>query len=177
MIGQFENIAIVAFDSNRAEEFFELIESNREVLDVYFAGTTSKTKTLQETLLYAKEIDLRIEERSYFPYFLINTTCDTLMGYIDVKNIDWNIPKAELGYFIDKEYQGKGITSKAVAVIIPHIVTKYAFKKLLCRAGAENTGSIKVALKNGFELEGTIRRDYRTSKGDLVDLNYYGRIF
>jgi RimJ/RimL family protein N-acetyltransferase len=34
-----------------------------------------------------------------------------------------------------------------------------------------------VILKNGFELEGTIRNDYRTTKGEIVDLNYYGRVF
>ena len=32
-------------------------------------------------------------------------------------------------------------------------------------------------LKNGFELEGTIRRDYKTTKGEVVDLNYYGKVF
>jgi len=34
-----------------------------------------------------------------------------------------------------------------------------------------------VALKNGFELEGIIRNDYRTTDNKVVDLNYYGRVF
>ncbi|HMC00789.1 MAG TPA: GNAT family protein, partial [Flavobacteriaceae bacterium] len=72
---------------------------------------------------------------------------------------------------------GKGIITKALANVVEYIVDKYHFKKLLCRANAENIGSIQVALKNGFELEGTIRNDYATIKGRVVDLNYYGHIF
>jgi ribosomal-protein-serine acetyltransferase len=62
-------------------------------------------------------------------------------------------------------------------LLVDYLVEAYQFKKLLCRANNKNAGSLKVALKNGFELEGTIRRDYKTTEGELVDLNYYGRIF
>jgi hypothetical protein len=32
-------------------------------------------------------------------------------------------------------------------------------------------------MKNGFELEGTVRNDCVTTDGQLVDLDYYGRVF
>jgi len=96
---------------------------------------------------------------------------------VDVKNINWEVPKAELGYFIDKHYEGQGITTIASRLVVDHIVSEYKFIKLLCRASTRNKGSIAVILKNGFELEGTIKKDYRTTKGEIVDLNYYGRLF
>ena len=33
-----------------------------------------------------------------------------------------------------------------------------------------------LAEKCGFELEGTIRKDYRNNAGQLVDLHYYGKL-
>ena len=53
----------------------------------------------------------------------------------------------------------------------------FNFKKIYCRAASENTRSINAILGYGFELEGTLRRDYKTTDGRLVDLNYYGKLF
>lgn len=177
MIAQFEHIKIVKFHSELGKNLYDLIERNRKELNTYFAGTTSKTQTLEDTLSYSLKIEERINRKEYFLYLLINKENNQLIGLVDVKNVSWSIPKAELGYFIDKNVSGKGITTKAVKLVIDYLIEKYQFKKLLCRIGSENIGSIKIAIKNGFELEGTIRRDYKTTTGELVDLNYYGRIF
>ena len=173
----FENYKIKLLDKDDAEIFFKLIDKNRVRLEDFFAGTVSKTQTLKDTLTYAVEIEKKIVSKQYFPYMITDTNTSEFIGLVDVKNIDWNIPKAELGSFIDYDYQGKGIVSKATNLVIEHIVSEYKFIKLLCRANSRNKASIAVILKNGFELEGTIRKDYRTTKGEVVDLNYYGRVF
>jgi len=174
---QFENYKISLLEINQSELFFNLIDVNRERLEDFFAGTVAKTKTLEATIDYCKEIIQKINDKDYFPYMITDVSCNKMIGLIDVKNIDWNVPKAELGAFIDKNYENKGVITKASTLVVDHLIDKYQFKKLLCRANNRNRGSISVILKNGFELEGTIRNDYRTTKGDIVDLNYYGRVF
>ncbi len=173
----FDNYKISLLDTNDSRAFFELIESNRPRLEDFFAGTVSKTRTLIDTIAYCVEIQNKIQSKTYFPYMITDMTTGKFIGIVDVKNIDWNVPKAELGSFIDHQYEGKGIVSKATNLVVDHSVEKYKFIKLLCRANSRNKGSIAVILKNGFELEGTIRKDYRTTKGEIVDLNYYGRVF
>jgi len=174
---QFEKYKIGLLETNQSELFFNLIENNRARLEDFFAGTVSKTKTLEATLDYCEEIAQKIKERSYYPYMITNLETNEIIGLIDVKNIDWNVPKAELGAFIDKAHESKGVVTKASTLVVDHLIETYHFKKLLCRANARNLGSIGVILKNGFELEGTIRNDYKTTKGEIVDLNYYGRVF
>ena len=174
---EFDNYKIALLEAEQSEAFFNLIENNRVRLEDFFAGTVSKTRTLEETLQYCREIEQRIADKTYFPFIIIDTNTSKFVGLVDVKNIDWNIPKAELGSFIDKDYEGKGIVTKATQLVIHTVVETHRFKKLLCRANSRNLGSVSVILKNGFELEGTIRRDYKTTKGEIVDLNYYGRIF
>ena len=159
------------------EAFFNLIENNRSRLEDFFAGTVCKTETLEDTLSYCEEIEERIKAKTYFPYLIIETVSQKVIGLIDVKNIDWEIPKAELGAFIDQNHEGKGIITALGKELIHQIIKEHQFKKLLCRAASRNTRSIKVIERIGFELEGTIRRDYRTTKGELVDLNYYGKLF
>jgi ribosomal-protein-serine acetyltransferase len=174
---EFEHYKIELIAADKSEALFDLIEANRPRLEDFFAGTVSRTRTLKDTIDYCVEIQNRIESKTYFPYMITDNNTTKFVGLVDVKNIDWNVPKAELGSFIDSEYEGKGIVSKATSLVVEHSVEKYKFIKLLCRANSRNKGSIAVILKNGFELEGTIRKDYRTAKGEIVDLNYYGRVF
>ncbi len=173
----FENFKISLLSTNESRAFYNLIDSNRPRLEDFFAGTVSKTKTLEDTNNYCKIIEQRIKDKSYFPFMITDVESNAFIGLVDVKNIDWNVPKAELGSFIDTAYESKGITTKATALVVDYLIETYHFKKLLCRANSRNLGSISVILKNGFQLEGTIRNDYRTTKGEIVDLNYYGRVF
>jgi RimJ/RimL family protein N-acetyltransferase len=173
----FDNYKIELLNESGGEAFYNLIDKNRARLEDFFAGTVSKTRTLKDTISYCEEIQNRIKAMSYLPYMITDIITNEFIGLVDVKNIDMNVPKAELGSFIDSRYEGKGIVSKATNFIVDHIVKEYKFKKLLCRANSRNKGSVAVILKNGFELEGTIRRDYKTTKGEIVDLNYYGRVF
>ena len=173
----FDHFKINLLQPNESEAFFHLIDSNRARLEDFFAGTVSKTLTLEATLNYGVEIQQRITNKSYLPFMITDTKTNNFVGLVDVKNIDWSVPKAELGSFIDTTYEGQGITSKATKLVVDYSVEKHKFIKLLCRANSRNKGSIAVILKNGFELEGTIRKDNRTTKGEIVDLNYYGRVF
>lgn len=173
----FDNYKIEILKESESEAFYNLIDKNRKRLEDFFAGTVSKTKTLEDTLKYCDEIQKRIKAMDYLPYMITDIKTNEIIGLVDVKNIDMNVPKAELGSFIDSRYEGKGIVFKATNLVIDHIVEEYKFIKLLCRASSRNKGSVAVILKNGFELEGTIRRDYKTIKGEIVDLNYYGRVF
>jgi len=174
---QFDNYKISLLEINQSELFFNLIDTNRGRLEDFFVGTVSKTKTLAATVDYCREITQKVKDENYFPYIITDVSCNKMIGLIDVKNIDWSVPKAELGAFIDKDYENKGVITKASVLVVNHLIPKYQFKKLLCRANSRNKGSVSVILKNGFELEGTIRNDYRTTKGEIVDLNYYGKVF
>ena len=174
---QFENYKISLLEVDQSELFFNLMKDNTKRLEDFFAGIISETKTLDDTIEYCQEVAQRIKDKTYLPYIITDTNCSKIIGLIDVKNIDWKIPKAELGAFIDADYENKGVITKAAILVVNHIVEKYQFKKLLCRANSRNKGSISVILKSGFEFEGTIRNDYCTTKGEIVDLNYYGRVF
>ena len=160
-----------------SNSFFSLIQKNRSRLEDFFAGTVSRTETLESTRQYCQEIDEKIKQKTYFPYLIVESKTNKLVGLFDVKNIEWNIPKAELGAFIDESYEGQGIITHFGNGLIDQIIDEHQFKKLFCRVAPENARSVHLVSKLGFQLEGTIRCDYRTTKGELVDLNYYGKVF
>lgn len=156
--------------------YFEMISRNRERLLQYFAGTVSKTNNFDDTKVFLIDMENRMKERSYFPYVLVDIDTGALIGFYDLKNIEWTVPKTEIGYFIDVQYEGKGIGAKALKVFCDHCFSAYGFEKLFIRTHESNLPARRIAEKCGFEMEGTIRKDYRTSSGELVDVLYYGLI-
>jgi ribosomal-protein-serine acetyltransferase len=176
LLMDFEHYSIRLLETGDLLPYFNLVEKNRKRLEAFFAGTATRTKTFEDTRIFLNEILEKSIARVYFPYIIIDNRSNQLIGFLDIKNIDWNIPKAELGCYVDEAYAGKGIITNAFALFTSHCFTTYKFVKLFLRTHAGNTAARRVAEKCGFEMEGTIRRDYKTSSGEIVDLLYYGKI-
>ena len=96
---QFKNYKISLLEASQSVAFFNLIEHNRTRLEDFFAGTVSRTQTLEDTLQYCKLIEQRIEDKTYFPFIIIDEKTHRFVGLVDVKNIDWNIPLEAFFYF------------------------------------------------------------------------------
>ena len=157
-----------------AAGYFKLIDANRPRLEDFFAGTLSKTKTLKDTEDFVAANIKRREEKTYYPFVIIDTTTQTIIGYIDVKSIDWKIPKAEFGCFLAKEALGHGVSKQAMQIVIDHLFNELGFTKLFLRTHLTNKEARGLAERLGFLQEGVLRKDYRTTNGTLVDLVYYG---
>jgi ribosomal-protein-serine acetyltransferase len=172
----FDNFSIRLLTIEDAAGFYQLIDANRPRLEAFLAGTVSRTRTLEDTKLYATEITEKAKQKTYLPFLILDNQNGSLVGFIDVKNIDWKIPKGELGCFIDDKYSNKGILTKALRTFTEFCFNSYGFNKLFLRTHQSNLSARRVAENCGFEIEGRIRRDYKTTSGELVDLIYYGKI-
>ena len=85
----------------------------------------------------------------------------TLIGAIDLHQIDWSNGNARAGYWLDKEHMGHGIMTRAV-----HLLVEYAFEALdlhrvEIHAATENHRSRRIAERLGFTLEGVLRQVQR----------------
>lgn len=76
-------------------------------------------------------------------------------GCVSLKKIEYG-HKAELGYWLAKQYWHKGIMSEAVAQIISLGFKKFKLKKIFACVIVGNTASLKVLAKNGFKKEGLL---------------------
>ena len=173
---QFLTYSIRLLTPNDLHAYYNLVQKNRTRLEAFFTGTVSKTATLDDTRAFLADMAQRAAARTYFPYIIIANDTQQIIGFLDLKNIDWSIPKSEVGCYIDEAYAGQGITTKAFALFCDHCFAEYGFEKLFLRTHQSNTAARRVAEACGFEVEGVIRKDYKTTSGELVDLVYYGRL-
>src|ERR1044072_8863439 len=93
----FDNYTLRPLETTDTQAYFDLIEANRPRLENFFAGTVARTRTLDATKDFIADAAERRSARLYYPFIV--TKGNEIAGFIDVKNIDWSIPKAELGCF------------------------------------------------------------------------------
>jgi RimJ/RimL family protein N-acetyltransferase len=80
--------------------------------------------------------------------------------------------RAELGYVISKNFWNKGITSEAVKIALQRGFKDLDVKRIEAYVDPDNKGSIKVLQKNGFLLEGNLKK-YVLHRGKIRDRLLY----
>lgn len=155
-------------------DLFNITEKNRGRLIMYFPKTSRSIKDIETTKKFIKQKIRQALQKEQFCFVITLKSNRELIGMVMIKNIDWTIPKGELAYFIDKDFEGMGITSNAVKWVVDYCFTELEMEKLYIKFNPENKGSKKVAIKNGFEREGLLKREFRTGLGALTDVERYG---
>jgi [ribosomal protein S5]-alanine N-acetyltransferase len=78
---------------------------------------------------------------------------DTLIGTICIWNIEKQKAKAEMGYELLSDFQGKGLMQEAIEKIIEFAFSEMKLSVITALTKAENHPSVKVLLKNSFQLD------------------------
>jgi ribosomal-protein-serine acetyltransferase len=154
--------------------FFNLVNRNREHLKTGFPYTVRACKNLEKTKSFIQKAISTQERKKGYHFYILDTVQHKLIGFINIKNINRKIPMCELGYFIDENFQGKGIISKGVAVIVKFCFEQMKMNKIFICTDPFNMASQQVALKNGFVKEGILRNEFKAPDGTVHDVIYFG---
>lgn len=158
------------------DEFFNLVERNREHIAKTFPVTTVNCADLSKTKTFIENAIATEKNKNGYYFYLRDVATNLLIGYIVIKSIDRKIMKCELAYFIDKDYQGQGIISQAVANTVAYCFEELGMNKVFICTSKTNMSSQKVATKNGFIQEGILREEFKNGEGKLEDIMYFGLI-
>ena len=133
---------------SRLDEFYEYLE-----FDAF--------KSLEETSEYLNSLIERslIDEGQY--WFIHLPIEKVVVGTIGIHSLDVNRLSAEVGYGLSPKYQGIGIFSKALKIVLNYGFRELALNRIVARTDANNSGSIKGLVRNGFTQEGVMREYYR----------------
>lgn len=155
------------------QAFYELVERNRQHIYKTFPVTATACESLEKTNVFLQNAHAAEQDKKGY-YFYIRKTENELIGYICIKSIDTRCGKCELAYFIDENYQGQGIITKAVGDVIAYCFGALTMNKIFICTSKNNIGSQKVATKNGFIQEGILREEFKNGDGLLEDILYFG---
>lgn len=94
------------------------------------------------------------------------------MGSIGYLYLDHENKKTEIGYWLGKEYEGKGFITKAAKILINYAFEELGLNKIEIGAASDNIKSRAIPEKLGFKLEGELR-DYEYINGRYIDIEQF----
>lgn len=101
---------------------------------------------------------------------------DTFVGGSGLHDLDWEVRRFEIGYWVRTKFAGQGFVSEAVNGIADFAFRHLQASRLEIRCDARNVRSAAVARRCGFFLEGILRHDDLSVDGELRDTMIFSKI-
>ena len=91
-------------------------------------------------------------------FAIVDKETDRHIGNITLKDINWIHRSAILPILLGaREFWGKGIGTEAESLVIDYAFSRLGLRKMIHTPIATNIGSVRMAEKLGFQLEGVMR--------------------
>jgi RimJ/RimL family protein N-acetyltransferase len=173
---EFDDFIVRQMEIEDADTFSRFIIKNKKRLapsSPVTVRTVTDAESAKKFIANRNELTNRKEQ---FTFTLFQNDNRIPIANLVIKSIDWTVPKGEIGYYIDEDFERKGITTQFVNTICNYAFKHLGFNKLFMRIRNENIGSKRIAEKNGFGIEGIMLKDFRNHENVLVDLIYYSKL-
>ena len=109
------------------------------------------------------------------PHLLILNEKGERVGVVGVNEYDRYNGRAEVGYWISPEHQGKGYATEALELFLDLLFRELNYRKVYAPTFASNEASWRVLEKTGFKREGRLRKhSYNPATGRYDDDLVYG---
>jgi RimJ/RimL family protein N-acetyltransferase len=140
-------------------------------------GFAQNLPSVEDTETNTREAHANFITRKALRYLVFCKGTNQFIGSTGFHNIDWVIPKFEIGYWIDTRMSGKGYMREAVERLTELALNDLNGKRVEIRCERENMKSRRIPEQLGYELEGIIKRDELSVDGKRVtDTCIYGMV-
>jgi len=95
-----------------------------------------------------------------FAFAIVDKETDLHIGNITLKDINWIHRSAILPILLgNRDFWGRGIGTEAESLLIEYAFNRLGLRKMIHTPIASNIGSVRMAEKLGFQLEGVLREE------------------
>tara|TARA_Y100000768_G_scaffold263516_1_gene201027 strand:- start:135 stop:722 length:588 start_codon:yes stop_codon:yes gene_type:complete len=152
-----------------AMEIFKVVEENR----IYLRKTLpwlDEVNTLDEQISYISHCISDYELHKGIMYSIKSD--GDIIGTMGLNSIDYENMSCGVGYWVSKEFAGKGIATRCCSRLIDHCFNDLNLHRFVLEASVENIASCRVAEKLGLRLEG-VTKDREWLYDRFLDANLY----
>ncbi len=136
----------------------QAIEASRDELK-YWLPFAIKNQSVEDVEINIREAHLKFIKREDLRLLVFHKETGEFIASSGLHRIDWEVPKFEIGYWIDSRYSGKGFMTEAVQGITDFAFRELKAKRVEIRCDALNKRSRAIPERLGFSLEGILRKD------------------
>lgn len=138
-----------------AAELFALVDSNRTHLRKWLPWV-DRTKSVKDSATFIKLVEKEWRTRVAFVYGIFFD--GALIGMVGTHEIDFLSRKTSFGYWLARDYCGRGITTRCSEALVKVLFEKLKLNRLEIRTAPKNIPSQRVARHLGFKREAILRQ-------------------
>lgn len=150
-----DNILLRTYEVEDTDELFHAINESRSHLHPWLPWVGATTKP-EHSLQFIQQSHQQLKNQEALALGIFYD--GKIIGGVGMHNWDQSTKRAHIGYWITKEYEGKGIINKCLTKLIAYLFDKLALNKVEIHFIPQNKRSAKVATRLGFKTEGIIRQ-------------------
>lgn len=144
-----------AWREDDVDAAFEIVLRNREHLETYMQWMTPDYSIDSAKKFITDGIKNRLDKKTLG---LALERDGKLIGSTGFNRLDWTARVCEIGYWIDRAEEGKGVVTRACRAMIDYAFHGLELNRVEIRCSTENSRSAAVPERLGFKLEGTLRQ-------------------
>jgi ribosomal-protein-alanine N-acetyltransferase len=145
-----EQIELRYYKISDAKRFFEILNNPNFI---YFSA---KPKTIEEEIEFIEKSQKQIETNFSYGFTILYN--GLIVGGCGIKINQHRPYIGEIGYFLDESYWNKGIVTRAVKMLEDIGFNELELKRIEIMMNPKNIASEKVAIKCGYNKEGTMNK-------------------
>lgn len=158
------------FRENEGEAFYELLDNNRSRIEDLFAQSIMPISSKEECEFFVRRKLSSWLLQKEFAFGVWHNASAKAIGYVELFQIDWSVPKAGIIFFIDREYEGKGLMTEVIREVLRFALAQLNMERIDLHTASDNFAAQRLARKCGFRREGDLRAYFRKSSGELLDV-------
>ncbi len=148
------NITLSPLTINDIEPIFHLVMKNRMHLRTWL-NWVDENNSIQQTTNFVQKSLAKYNSHTGIDYII--RVQNTMIGIISYNYIDEMNKKAQIGYWIDEEHQGKGYMTNACRELVSFGFKTIQLHRIELTIAVGNERSAAVAKKLGFQKEATLK--------------------
>ena len=156
-----------------AVSLYSMMASNAERFAEFFPKTLAQNLNVEDSKEFIVRKTIENKNKIELTFALKESMSEKIIGIIILKELDMTERVGELAYAMDRKYSGKGWMSQAVKEFSAFAFNEIELKTLQIITHKSNIGSCKVAEKNGFIWQRTLKNGYTPTNGNPMDMEVY----
>ena len=168
-------IYLRSYEAGDGQWYYSMSQKNRTHLARYEADNVVMfIESEQDAEVVVRELASEWRARNCFFMGVFERETDNFVAQVYVGPVNWDVPEFTIGFFVDKDHEGKGYVTEAVRTAIGFIFEHLKAHRVRMECDDTNERSWRVAERCGLVREGHIRENKKNVDGSLSGTLYFG---
>lgn len=150
-----DEIELALPEEHHAQALFALIDANRAFLRRWLGWVDGVTNA-EHSLEFIRTSRRQFAQNRGFAAGVFYK--GRLVGVVGTQTIDWTNRAVELGYWLGRDFQGKGIITRACRAVVAYAFAELKLNRLSIRCATGNRRSCAIPRRLDFTHEGVLRQ-------------------